>query len=140
MIRKDMKKILFAAAGLLFSLCPMMAQQQQLSPEEREKKMEEFIQKEVERMESNLKLEDWQVFYADSILHHDYNALQEELNALQESKVSNPDLYTIANDKWAEQIYNAMHGILNDEQWEKYLKSGAGRSKKARDKRKAKIN
>mgnify|MGYP007069867446 CR=1 FL=1 len=132
-----MKKILFAAIALLFSLGTTLAQEQ-MSPEEKEKKLDEFIQKQVEKLESSLKLEDWQTFYADSILNHDYRALQEELNALQESKVSNSDLYTQASDKWAERIYNSMRKIMNDEQWNKYLKQGAAREKKARDKRKAK--
>ena len=101
--------------------------------------MEEFIPKEVEKLEKGLKLEDWQVFYADSILNHDYHALQDELDALREAKVSSTDLYTKASDRWAEKMYDAMHKVLNEEQWAKYLKSGAGREKKARDKRKAKI-
>lgn len=133
-----MKKILFAAIALLFSVGTAFAQEQ-MSPEEKEKKMVEFIQKEVEKLESSLKLEDWQTFYADSILTHDYHALQAELDALQEAKVSNTDLYTKASDKWADKIYEAMHKILNEEQWEKYLKQGAAREKKARDKRKAKM-
>ena len=140
MICKDMKKILFAALGLFISLGAAFAQQQQLSPEERAKKMDEFIQKEVEKLETSLKLEDWQVFYADSILNHDYRALEAELQGLQDAKVANQDLYTQASDKWAEQMYNSMHRILNDEQWAKYEKGGAARSKKARDKRKAKHN
>ena len=132
-----MKKILFAALALLISIGSAFAQQ--MTPEEKEKKMEEFIQKEVEKLEKGLKLEDWQVFYADSILNHDYHALQEELDALQEAKVSSSDLYTKASDRWAEKMYDAMHKVLNEEQWAKYLKSGAGREKKARDKRKAKM-
>ncbi|MBQ6672086.1 MAG: hypothetical protein IJM73_02550 [Spirochaetales bacterium] len=102
--------------------------------------MTEFIQKEVEKMETSLKLEDWQVFYTDSILTHDYHALQAELDALQDAKVSNADLYTQVSDKWSEQMYNSLQKVFNEQQWEKYLKGGAGRSKKARDKRKAKMN
>ena len=137
---KYMKKILFAALGLLISLGSAFAQQQQMSPEEKEKKLAEFIQKEIDKLETSLKLEDWQVFYADSILNHDYRAMQEELDGLQEAKVSDNDLYTKASDKWAERIYNAMHRVLNEEQWNKYLKGGQGRAKKARDKRMAKNN
>ena len=134
-----MKKIWFAALGLLISVSAAFAQQQPTSPEEKEKKLNEFIQKQVERLESSLKLEDWQSFYADSILTHDYHALQAELDALQESKVSNADIYTQTSDKWAEQIYNSFQKILDEDQWAKYLKGGAAREKKARDKRKAKI-
>ena len=138
MICKDMKKILFAALGLVISLGSAFAQQQQMSQEEKEKKLTEFIQKEIDKLETSLKLEDWQVFYVDSILNHDYRALQDELQEMQDAKVSSSDLYTKASDKWYEQVYNSMHKVLNEEQWNKYLKSGAARSKKARDKRMAK--
>ena len=101
--------------------------------------MSEYIQKEVDRLEMTLKLEDWQVFYVDSILNHDLRAMQEEMNNLSSSKVSNYDIYTRTNDKWAEKIYVAFRKVLNDNQWQKYLKSGAAREKKAREKRKAKL-
>jgi hypothetical protein len=140
MICKDMKKILFAALCLLisFGTASLAQQQQQMSPEEKEKKLNEFILQQVEKLETSLKLEDWQSFYVDSILTHDYHALQAELDALTDAKVSNGDLYTQVSDKWAEQIYNSFHGFLNEDQWAKYLKGGAARDKKARDKRKAK--
>ena len=133
-----MKKILFAALALFISIGSAFAQE--MSPEEKEKKMTEFIQKEVEKFEKSLKLEDWQVFYTDSIFNHDYHALQEELDALREAKVSSSDLYTKASDKWAEKMYDAMHRVLNEEQWAKYLKRGAAREKKARDKRMSKYS
>ncbi len=89
-------KILLVLA-LCFGMTPALSAQEQLTPEEKEKKFYEFIEKEVERYESTLKLESWQVFYVDSILTHDYRAMQEE-----------------------------------------YLKSGAGREQKARERRAAK--
>ena len=75
----------------------------------------------------------------DSILNHDYRAMQEELNSLASAKVSNSDIYMKTSDKWAENIYQAFRKVLNDDQWTKYLKSGAAREKKAREKRKAKM-
>ena len=134
-----MKKILFSAICLLISLGAAFAQQQQ-SPEEKAKKLDEFIQQQVERLEKTLTFEDWQTFYADSILNHDYKALQAELDGLQDAKVSNNDLYIQVSDKWAEQIYNSLHKIMDEDQWSKYLKQGAARDKKARDKRKAKVD
>ncbi len=136
---KDMKKILFSAICLLISLGAAFAQQQQ-SPEEKAKKLDEFIQQQVERLEKTLAFEDWQTFYADSILNHDYKALQAELDGLQDAKVDNNDLYIQVSDKWAEQIYNSLHKIMNEDQWSKYLKQGAARDKKTRDKRKAKVD
>ena len=132
-----MKKLFLAAIVSLISMMPLAAQNQ-MSPEEKEKKLSEFIQKEVDKFETSLKLEDWQVFYADSILNHDYRAMQDELDELMEKKVSNADIFAQTSDKWSEKIYDAMHKILYEEQWTKYLKMGAAREKKARDKRKAK--
>ena len=53
--------------------------------------------------------------------------------------MSNFDIYTRTSDKWAENIYVAFRKVLNDNQWDKYLKNGAARDKKAREKRKAKM-
>lgn len=105
------------------------------SEKEREKQIREGIEKEIQRYEDVLKLEDWQVFYADSVLTANYAGMQEELKSMTESKVSNADLYTMAVDKWQEKTYEAFRKFLTDEQWAKYLKTGAGRAKKDRDKR-----
>ena len=139
------KKFLAAILSVLcmvFSGLTSSAQQQQSgpgSPEEQEKKFNEYIQKEVDRLESVLNLEDWQVFYVDSLLTHDYHALQDETKSLSAAKVTNSDIYTRVADKWMENIYVAMNKVLDETQWAKYLKGGAMREKKAREKRKAKL-
>ena len=97
-----------------------------------------MIQKQIDNMTKALDLDDWQIFYVDSILTHDYSGLQAEYMALQKSKVSDQNRYYQVQDKWNEQIYNAIHGVLDEQQWQKYLKSGAAREKKSRDKRAAK--
>jgi len=102
---------------------------------EQEKKLTEAIDKLVEKYEMTLKLEDWQTFYADSILNHDYRAMQEEIMNLSSAKVSNSDLYLNVQDKWNEKIYDAFKAILTEDQFTKFLKMGAGREKKAREKR-----
>ena len=100
-----------------------------------QKKFDEAIDKSVEHYEQMLGLEDWQVFYADSILRHDYAAMRVELADLSRARVSNSDIYVQVQDKWQEKIYVAFKRILDESQWTKYLKSGAARDKKARDKR-----
>ena len=127
----------FGIAALL--LLPFLAGAQQPQSEEEElKQLREVIDKTVAAYETQLRLEDWQTFYVDSILTHDYDALRLELKALREAKVSNVDIYQTTQDKWAEQIYNALQKVFDEDQWAKYLKSGAARDKKARDKRAAK--
>ena len=131
-----MKK--FAVILAFCALSVSLFAQDQKSEQERQKKFYEAIDKEVERLTMSLDLDDWQVFYVDSILTHDFTALQEEYAQLSKSKVSNTDYYYDTQDKWQEQIFQAFHKVFNEEQWEKYLKQGAGREKKARDKRAAK--
>ena len=123
---------------LLLLLLPVGAFAQQGTPEEEEKKLYEMIQTEVTKLETSLDLETWQVFYVDSILTHDYQAMRDELMVKSAAKVSNTDIYVQIQDKWMEQIYNAFSKVFDEDQWTKYLKQGAGREKKARDKRAAK--
>lgn len=133
-----MKKI-----AVILALCTLSAvlfAQEQKSEKDKQKQFYEAIDQQIERLTISLDLEDWQVFYVDSILTHDYTALQQEFEQLSQSKVSNTDLYYATQDKWQEQIYQSFHKVFNEEQWAKYLKTGAARDKKARDKRAAKRN
>jgi hypothetical protein len=132
-----MKILRIAAIAALVALALPLAAQEQTA-EQQEKALYEMIQTQVDNMEKALDLEDWQIFYVDSILTHDYRAMQAELIGLRNSKVSSQDRYYRVQDKWNEQIYNAIHGVLDEPQWQKYLKSGAAREKKNRDKRAAK--
>ena len=126
----------FATVALLTLSLAAFAQQN--DPEKEAKEYQESINAEVEHLESNLELEDWQVFYVDSILTHDYNQMRLELKDLSDAKISNYDLYTEIQDKWVEKIYNSLNGVLDEVQWKKYLKQGALKAKKDRDKRAAK--
>lgn len=130
---------IFGICALL--LLPFAAAAQQQDPDAEEiKQLREVIDKTVENYESLLDLEVWQSFYLDSILTHDYDAMRLELKGLRDAKVSNSDAYIRVQDKWAEQIYNSLQKVFNEEQWAKYLKTGAARDKKNRDKRAAKRN
>lgn len=127
----------------LLVLAPAMLaaqEQEELSPEQQEKKFREGIDAQVERYENALDLEIWQTFYVDSILNHNYNAMKEEFKVLSDNKVANPELFIRIQDKWEETSYQAFRRVLNDEQWAKYCKMGASRAKKARDKREEKRN
>ena len=131
-----MKKI-----AVILALCVCSAvlfAQDQKSEKDKQKQFFEAIDLQVERLTISLDLDDWQVFYVDSILTHDYTAMQQEFEQLSQAKVSNTDIFYATQDKWQEQIYQSFRKVFNDEQWAKYLKTGAAREKKARDKRAAK--
>ena len=97
----------------------------------------EQAEKEADRLQSLLDLEDWQVFYVDSTLKHDFPAMMEGYDELRKSKVANQSMYQAVHDKWMDQIDMTYKKIFTDEQWAAYLKSGAARAQKARAKRKA---
>ena len=92
---------------------------------------------EADRLQHVLNLEDWQVFYVDSTLKHDYPAMVAECEKLKESKVTNASLYMAVQDKWMDQIDATYKKIFTEEQWAAYLKSGAARAQKVRAKRRA---
>ena len=124
------RTVTFAAAALISFVS--FAQQQE------EPDFYELAEKETERLQRTVKLEDWQLFYVDSVLVHDYMAMNEDLQRLQANKVSNSSIYQGIQDKWMEQIYSSLSKVFDEQQWTKYLKQGAGKDKKARDKRAAK--
>lgn len=127
--------------GIIILLCLpicLSAQQSQTDPEKEERQMRTAIDAQIETFTRTLKLEDWQIFYLDSIMTHDYTAMRDEVKSLSEAKVGNADAYQMVQDKWMEKMYQAFDKVLDRDQWTKYQKSGAGRDKKARDKRAAK--
>jgi len=110
------------------------------TPEQREKQLLEFVDKEVQRLSGMLDLEYWQEFYVDSTLTHDYKAMSEEMEKMQGARVENPDLYVTVQDKWMQQIDNSYKRFFTEEQWAKYWKNGGKRAQQARDKRNNKNN
>lgn len=126
-------KFVYTLVLLLF-LSPSLFAQEQTEPME----MWERAEAEADRLQGLLDLEDWQVFYVDSTLKHDYQGLMVEAEKLQASKVANTALYVAVQDKWMERIEASYKKIFNETQWAAYLKSGAAKAQKAREKRKAK--
>ena len=118
--------ILLATAPVLFAQEP-----------EKPKEPWEIAEEEADRLQRVLELEDWQVFYVDSTLKHDYQQLTDEIDKLRASKVSNTSLYIAVQDKWMDNIDASYKKIFTESQWAAYLKTGAGKAQKARAKRKA---
>ncbi len=132
-----MKRLLYIILSMLFfGSVNAFAQEQE---EQKVQTPEEMAAKEADRLGELLKLEYWQVFYVDSTLQHDFTALQDEMNKLQSARVENYDLYMSVRDKWFEQIDNTYKKIFTPEQRALYLKTGAAKNIKAREKRKEKM-
>ncbi len=119
---------------MLFScVCASAQQKEDEGPD-----IYEQAEMEADRLQRVLDLEDWQVFYVDSTLKHDFPAMMAELEGLKNSKVSNSSMYIAVQDKWWDRIDATYKKIFTESQWAAYLKSGAAKLQKARAKRKAK--
>ena len=115
----------------------LVGMQSMNAQEQKQPDIYERAEMEADRLQKLLDLEDWQVFYVDSTLKHDFPAMMSECDKLQASKVMNTSLYIAVQDKWMEQIDATYKKIFTPEQWAAYLKNGGQRAQKARDKRKA---
>ncbi len=99
---------------------------------------EEMAEKQTDKLAKLLKLEDWQIFYVDSTLRHDYTAMYGEMKVYQMQRTTNSDIYISIQDKYMEKIDNKFKEVFNEEQWGKYLKNGAAKQQRDRQKRKEK--
>ena len=120
------------------SVCLFLASFVASAQEQKQPDIYQQAETEADRLQKLLDLEDWQVFYVDSTLKHDWPAMIAEYDDLRAKKVSNTSMYQAVQDRWMEQIDNTYKKIFNPEQWAAYLKTGAAKMQKAREKRKAK--
>ena len=134
-----MKRFACLSRGLLlFALMVLPALAVDAQEQDEQPDVFEQAEMEADRLQRVLDLEDWQVFYVDSTLKHDFPAMMAEYDKLRASKVTNTSLYITIQDKWMDQIDATYKRIFTEEQWAAYLKSGAAKAQKARAKRKAK--
>lgn len=124
------KKKTTAIAIFLISCFIATAQEGQEKPDP-----VDLAEKETERLQKMLKLEDWQVFYIDSTLVTNYTGWMEEMEALSKAKVENSNLYIAVQDKWMERNEAAYRKFFTEEQWNEYLRQGGERIMKDRQKR-----
>ena len=136
-IYNNIKVLYVARAAVLMVSVSFDAAAQEQTPEKTPDVYEQ-AEMEADRLQKILDLEDWQVFYVDSTLKHDFPAMMAEYDKLRASKVSNQMMYQVVYDKWMEQIDATYKRIFNPQQWAAYLKSGAAKAQKAREKRRAK--
>ena len=125
-------KSLFAFILMVMTAISVCAQSPEKQPD-----VYQQAENEADRLQRLLDLEDWQTFYVDSTLKHDFPAMMAEYEKLRAAKVSNTSIYQDVQDKWMDQIDATYKKIFTEQQWAAYLKSGAARAQKARAKRQA---
>lgn len=123
-------------SALIFSLSQTVCLAQQANPQ-KELSFEEIIAKQVEDMVDRYKLDDYQAFKLDTLLQHFAPIYNAEMKRVKDSGAAQSASFQSITDKWADFFDNEYQKIFSEEQWNRYLKSSAGREKKKRDKRMA---
>lgn len=123
-------------AALFFSLSWTTCRAQQANPQ-KELSFEEIVAKQVEDIVERFKLDDYQAFKLDTLLQHFAPIYNEEMKRVKDSGAAQSASFQGVSDKWADFFDNEYQKIFTEEQWDRYLKSSAGREKKKRDKRMA---
>lgn len=127
------RTVFFLFLSLLISVSTIHAQNRQ--GQKKPADVLEMASAEADRLGSVLRLEDWQIFYVDSILQNNLKGMEDDIKKLGESRVSMEDLYFRVQDEWGEKTDDAFRKIFTEEQWKRYLRSGAQRAIKEREKR-----
>jgi len=105
---------------LLFLLLSsqIVAQQQ----EQPQKSPAEMASIQADDMQKQLKLNDAQVFYVDSILQHNYTAVSAEFEKMKKAGIQSPENYMKVQKLWNEKTEDAFQKVLTEEQFIYYLK------------------
>ena len=98
--------------------------------------IELLAEEEADKFQRLLGLEDWQTFYVDSTLKANFHILQVELEKLHRSKVTNTNLFQQVKDECWDRIDSDFKKWFTEKQWAAYLKNGAAKLQKQREKRK----
>ncbi|MCQ2144119.1 MAG: hypothetical protein MJY72_00075 [Bacteroidales bacterium] len=128
------KFVVTALAVVLFSTLAASAQSSEKTPD-----LDERCEMQADRLEIDLKLEPWQTFKVDSTLKVVYHGMTDEINDMQAAKIGNTSLYQQVQDKWLDMLDESYKKIFTQEQWDEYLRRGAARLQKAREKRREKL-
>jgi len=122
-------KILFAAI-LIVLTTSMYAQ----NPQQEQKTPEEVAAEQALKLQRDLKLSEYQLFYVDSILQTNFVGQSQEFEKMKASGLQSQKSYQDVYDKWKAKTEDALEKVLDKTQFEKFLKL-SGVSAKERKKR-----
>lgn len=116
------------AAALLCCNLANAQDSQQKSPEE-------MAIEQANKLEKELNLNSTQLFYLDSILRQNYTGLYEDIENARARGSQDQQTYKTLSEKWMQKTFNALKGVLDEQQYIRYLKMmGKGKEyKKGKD-------
>jgi hypothetical protein len=100
-----------------------------------QKSPEEMAIEQANKLEKELNLNSTQLFYLDSILMQNYTGLYEDIENARARGSQDQQTYKTLSEKWMQKTFNALKGVLDEQQYIRYLKMmGKGKEyKKGKD-------
>ena len=100
-----------------------------------QKSPEEIAIEQADKIGKELKLNSTQMFYMDSILRHNYTEMYAEIEFARARGSQDQQTYKTLSDKWMQKTFDALKGVLDEQQYIRYLKlMGKGKEyKKGKD-------
>ncbi|MPN25823.1 hypothetical protein SDC9_173239 [bioreactor metagenome] len=104
---------------LLLLLSSRLFAQQEEQPQ---KSPSEMASIQADDIQKQLKLNDTQVFYIDSILQHNYTAISVEFEKMKKAGIQSSENYMTVQKIWNQKTEDAFKKVLTEEQFINYLK------------------
>ena len=100
-----------------------------------QKSPEEMAIEQANKLEKELNLNSTQLFYMDSILRHNLTEMYAEIEFARERGSQDQQTYKTLSEKLMQKTFNALKGVLDEQQYIRYLKMmGKGKEyKKGKD-------
>ncbi len=89
----------------------------------------ELAAEQADRLQIDLKLNDYQVFLIDSVLQANLTGVTQEFDKMRAGGVQSHDIYREIQIKWRRKTEDAFEKILTRQQFERYLKLSGVSSK-----------
>ena len=103
--------------------------------EQPQKSPDEIAIEQADKIGKELKLNSTQMFYMDSILRHNYTELYADIENARARGSQDQQTYKALSEKWMQKTFDALKGVLDEQQYIRYLKMmGKGKEyKKGKD-------
>lgn len=122
-INTNIVKIMRYALTCIFTIAAILCCNQLSAQQQPEAKSpEEMAIDEANKLEKELLLNGTQIFYVDSILRNNFVGLSDDMAALRARGSQDVNSYTTIREKWINKTMEAFKGILDEQQYIKYLK------------------
>ena len=122
-VNTNIVKIMRYALTYIFTIMAFLCSTQLSAQQQPEQKSpEEMAIDEANKLEKELMLNGAQLFYVDSTLRNNFMGLSDDMQASRTRGSQDMNSYNTIREKWINKTMEAFKGILDEQQYIKYLK------------------